>query len=85
MTTLRNLLVAAAIAAAAGLAGLAQAAPANIGATPPAALPGETGEAATPVHHWHRHCWPVYRWVWTHWGWQYRYVGTHCRPRWHHW
>ena len=78
MTNLRNLLVATAVLAATSLAGAAQAAPAGIGnATPPAI---EQGTEATPVYHWRR-CWPVYRWVWTHWGWRYRYVGTRCAPR----
>jgi len=83
MTNLRNLLVASALAAAAALGstGSAGAAPANAGnITPPAA----GGEAATPVHHWRQRCWPVYRWVWTHWGWRHVYVGTRCRPRYHH-
>lgn len=81
MTKLRNLLLASALAAAAalGAAGTATAAPANAGnfALPPAT----DGEAATPAHHWRHHCRPIYRWVWTHWGWRYRYVGTRCHPR----
>jgi hypothetical protein len=76
MTSLRILVVVAALAA--GTAGAAGAAPANVGKIAPPAI-GE-GEAATPVH-WHRHCWPVRRWVWTHWGWRYRYVGHRCAPR----
>jgi hypothetical protein len=83
MMKLRNLFAAAALAAGTALAGSAQAAPAGIGNTTPPAI--ESGSAATPVYHWHRRCWPVYRWVWTHWGWRYRYVGTRCRPRHHHW
>jgi hypothetical protein len=79
MTRLRSLAIAALVAA--GAAGTAAAAPANLGnTTPPVAT---EGEAATPVYHWHRRCWPVHRWVWTHWGWRYRYVGHRCaRP--HH-
>ncbi|HEY7609770.1 MAG TPA: hypothetical protein VIF14_11110 [Alphaproteobacteria bacterium] len=76
MTRLRILVVAAALAA--GPAGAAGAAPAGVGnIAPPVA---SEGEAATPVHHWHRHCWPVRRWVWTHWGWRYRTVGHRCAP-----
>jgi len=26
----------------------------------------------------------VRRWVWTHWGWQYRYVGHRCAPRYYY-
>ena len=76
MTRFRNFAVAAAFAA--GLtAGAAEAAPLNAGSL---ALPAaEAGEFATSVHHWrHRHCWPVQRWVWTHWGWRYRTLGTRC-------
>lgn len=82
MTKLRKFIAATAIAAGLGLAGAAQAAPGGIGnVAPPAATPGE---GAVPAYHWRRHCWPVYRWVWTHWGWRYRYVGTRCRPHWRH-
>ena len=77
MTWLRNLALAAALAI--GASGTAAAAPANLGAvTPPVAA---EGVAATEVRHWHRRCWPVHRWVWTHWGWRYRYVGHRCAPR----
>jgi hypothetical protein len=76
MTGLR--IVAVAAFAAFGGVGVAQAAPTNLGnVTPPAA--SET-EAVSPVYHGHRRCWPVRRWVWTHWGWRYRYVGTRCAP-----
>ena len=77
MTVLRC--VAAALLLAAGTAGTAAAAPVNLGnVAPPVAA---DGEAATPVHHWRRRCWPVHRRVWTHWGWRYRYVGHRCAPR----
>ena len=77
MTRLRIVAVAA-FAAIAGM-GAAEAAPANLGnVTPPVAA---ENEAATPVYHRHRQCWPVRRWVWTHWGWRYRYVGHRCAPR----
>ena len=77
MTSLRNLAIAAIVAV--GAAGAAEAAPANLGnVTPPLA---SEGEAVTPVYHRHRRCWPVHRWVWTHWGWRYRYVGHRCAPR----
>jgi hypothetical protein len=74
MTRLRNLAVAALLTA--GVSGTAAAAPASLGnVTPPAAT---EGEAATPVYHWRRHCWPMHRWVPTPWGWRYRYVGHRC-------
>ena len=76
MTALR--LMAAAALIAAGAAGKAEAAPAALGhAVSPAAA---ESEAATPVHYRHRRCWPVRRWVWTHWGWRYRHVGYRCAP-----
>jgi len=77
MTNLRYLAVAAALAAGVMAIGVAEAAP--LRATAVALPSAEDGEAATPVHHWHhRNCWPVRRWVWTHWGWRYRIVGTRC-------
>jgi hypothetical protein len=82
MTPLRSLAIAATLAAGALAAGPAAAAPASAGKiTPPAA---HGGLAAEPVYHWRRHCWPVYRWVWTHRGWRHRYVGMRCRPRYRH-
>jgi hypothetical protein len=83
MTRLRTLAVAAALAAGLAAPGAAEAAAPNAGnVTPPAAT---EGEAATPVYHGRRRCWPVHRWVWTHWGWRYRYVGHRCaRPHRYH-
>ncbi len=84
MNTIRHIASAAIVAAAAslGAAGAAQALPAGAANFAPPAV--EFDATATPVYHRHRRCWPVYRWVWTHWGWRYRYVGTHCaRPRYH--
>lgn len=85
MNHLRKFAAAAALAtvAALGAGGAAKALPA--GATniaPPAGA--ESSEAATPVYHRQRRCWPVHRWVWTHWGWRYRYVGTRCAPAYHY-
>ncbi len=90
MTRLRNLAVAAFFAA--GTGGAAAAAPANLGIVAP---PGASeGEAATSAYHRHRQCWPVRRWVWTHWGWRYRYIGHRCahpyryhqyHPHYRHW
>ena len=81
MTHLRSIAVAMFLAA--GMAGTAEAAPANLGpAAPP--VTAERDGAVTPVYHWRRRCWPVRRWVWTHWGWRYRYVGTRCAPRYRH-
>lgn len=78
MTNLRSIAVAAILAA--GATGTAGAAPANLGrAAPP--LAAESEGAVTPVYHSHRRCWPVRRWVWTHRGWRYRYVGHRCAPR----
>ncbi len=84
MTMLKTLAAAAAITLAGSLAAVAPAAAAPIppGAALPEAAPGTGAEPA--YHHWQRRrCWPVYRWVWTHWGWRQVYVGTRCRPR--HW
>ena len=79
MTRLRSAAAAMIVAAAvAGAANTAEAAPANLGLAPPPAA-GESDVA--PVRHWQRRCWPVHRWVWTHWGWRYRYVGHRCAPR----
>ena len=85
MNMLRNLAVASAVAVALGLGatGTATAAPAGIAnIMPPAAAPSEAANLVRHGH-WQRRCWPVYRWVWTHWGWRYRYVGTRCAPRRH--
>ena len=79
MTRSRNLAVAAVVAAGLATAGAAQAAPANLGNVMPPIV--SESEAATPAYHWRQRCWPVYRWVWTHWGWRYRYVGHRCAPR----
>lgn len=89
MTKLRSLAAASALAALAGIGapGTAHALPAGVAnATPPAAI--EAAKDAAPVHHWHRRCWPVYRWVWTYHGWRHVYVGSRCayphyRPYWH--
>jgi hypothetical protein len=84
MSKLGRLALASLFAAAGGMgaAGPAKASPASaVNVTPPAI---EAGEAATPVYHRHRACWPKYRWVWTYWGWRYAYVGMRCRPR-HRW
>lgn len=81
MNTIRHIAAAAIVAAASlGAAGAAQALPAVATNVAPPGVDSES--ATTPVYHWHRRCWPVHRWVWTHWGWRYRYVGTRCaRPR----
>jgi len=81
MTKLRSIAVAAVLAA--GMAGTAEAAPANLGPFAPQ-VAAESESAATPAYHRHRRCWPVRRWVWTHWGWRYRYVGRRCAPRYRH-
>lgn len=78
MTNLRSIAVAVLLAA--GAAGTAAAAPANLGPVAPP-VTAESESAITPVYHRHRRCWPVHRWVWTHWGWRYRYVGHRCAPR----
>lgn len=77
MMGLRLLAGAALVAAGAGTASVAAAAPGNPGIVAP---PASAESAVTPVHHWHPRCWPVHRWVWTHWGWRYRYVGHRCAP-----
>jgi len=89
MNTIRHITAASIVAAIAslGAAGAAQALPAGAAnIAPPTAA--ESDPSATPVYHWHRRCWPIHRWVWTHWGWRYRYVGTRCahphyRPYWY--
>lgn len=81
MTRFGSIAAALIVAGAAAAANTAAAAPANLGhAAPPSAAEGE----ATQVHYRHRRCWPVHRWVWTHWGWRYRYVGHRCAPRYRH-
>ena len=70
MITLKSLAAAAALAT--GLAGAAQAAPANFG---PGSQPAATGSAVTPVYYG---CVPVYRWVRTYYGWQQVYAGQRC-------
>ena len=81
MTRSRYLAVAAVLAAGLATAGAAEAAPAHLGNVTP---PTVESESAPPVYHWRRRCWPIYRWVWTHWGYRYRYVGTRCAPRYRH-
>jgi hypothetical protein len=81
MTRPCYLAVAAVVAAGLATAGAAAAAPAHLANVAP---PTVESESAAPVYHWRQRCWPEYRWVWTHWGWRYRYVGTRCAPRYHH-
>ncbi len=72
MSILKTLAAAAALAT--GLAGAAQAAPAFN-----AAVGNETtasDSSVTPVHH--HGCYPVYRWVYTYYGWQQVYAGQRC-------
>lgn len=72
MPSLKSLIVAAALAT--GLAGAAQAAPALNGS-----IGNETtasDSAVTPVQYYG--CYPVYRWVYTYYGWQQVYAGQRC-------
>lgn len=71
MSTLKTLAAAAALAT--GLAGAAEAAPAaNFGT---GSQPATSESAVTPVYYG---CVPVYRWVYTYYGWQRVYAGQRC-------
>jgi hypothetical protein len=72
MTALKTLVAAAALIT--GIAGAAEAAPAlnaGIGTETTAA-----NSAVTPVQYYG--CVPVYRWVYTYYGWQQVYAGQNC-------
>ena len=74
MSALKSLIAAAALAT--GLAGAASAAPAlNAGVGTDTAT---SESAATPVYHFGYSCYPVYRWVYTFYGWQQVYAGQRC-------